>query len=101
MHKPGKAATAELGLEATEEQRAEGLTRRQFLEAGLAAGAAGIVGVPLTAGAQAAAPKRGGVLKIAVPSAARPASIRRSTARTKSSSSARRFSTTWCASMRS
>src|SRR4051794_10166856 len=48
------------------------LTRRQFLEAGvgLAAGAAGILGGPL-AMAQSTSPKRGGVLKLAVPSAAR------------------------------
>ena len=45
-------------------------SRRKFLEAGLAAGAVGILGVP-HASAQSPTPKRGGVLKLAVPSAAR------------------------------
>lgn len=45
-------------------------SRRQFLEAGLAVGAVGLLGVP-HASAQTATPKRGGVLKLAVPSAAR------------------------------
>src|SRR3954469_18815862 len=49
---------------------AGGTSRRRFLEAGLATGAAGIFGVPLAA-AQTGTPKRGGVLKLAVPSAAR------------------------------
>ena len=45
-------------------------SRRKFLEASLAAGAVGLLGVPHAA-AQATTPKRGGVLKLAVPSAAR------------------------------
>jgi peptide/nickel transport system substrate-binding protein len=45
-------------------------SRRRFLEAGLAASAASLIGVP-HALAQGAAPKRGGVLKLAVSSAAR------------------------------
>jgi peptide/nickel transport system substrate-binding protein len=46
------------------------VSRRKFLKAGLAAGAAGLLGDPL-ASAQTPVPKRGGVLKLAVPSAAR------------------------------
>ena len=46
------------------------VSRRRFLVTSLAAGAAGLLGVPL-ASAQSQAPKRGGVLKLAVPSAAR------------------------------
>jgi peptide/nickel transport system substrate-binding protein len=45
-------------------------SRRRFLEAGIAVGAAGVIGMPL-ASAQQPSPKRGGVLKLAVPSAAR------------------------------
>jgi hypothetical protein len=41
-------------------------SRRRFLEAGIAVGAAGIIGMPL-ASTQQPAPKRGGVLKLAVP----------------------------------
>ena len=65
-----RGCKAESAEPTTEDQPRPSASRRQFLEAGLAAGAAGLLGVPLAA-AQSAAPKRGGVLKLAVPSAAR------------------------------
>jgi len=60
----------ESSQESATDESERSVSRRQFLEAGLAVGATTLLGAPL-ASAQTATPKRGGVLKLAVPSAAR------------------------------